>query len=163
MGIQVHRTLVNQRAHALGALRRSIREAADAETIAKQECLVAAFDLVLEAQGLDIEYDRNHAVEPRPKKQFFPKGAYRRDTLNILRRAQRPMRITEILDALCEMHSVTLDAKDRAHAAIKLAQGNWCLMQEGFVVRVDKEGDHRSANCRYVLKQFASMPLTVNE
>lgn len=163
MGSQVHRTLVNQRAHALGALRRSVRKGVDADTIDKQQRLVEAFDLVLAAQGLDIEYDRDHAVEPCPKRRFFPKGAYRRDTLNILRRAQRPMRIAEILDALCEMHSVELEPADRAHAAIKLAQGNWHLMQKGFVVRVDKEADHRSANCRYVLKQFASMPLTVNE
>jgi|EBPBio282013_DNA_FD.fasta_scaffold86465_1 hypothetical protein len=163
MGIQVHRTLVNQRAHALGALRRSIRKGADADTIAMQQRLVDAFDLVLEAQGLDIEYDRDHAVEPCPKKQFFPRGAYRRDTLNILRRAQCPMRISDILDALCEMHRVELEPADRAHAAIKLAQGNWHLMQKGFVVRVDKEADYRSANCRYVLKQFASSPRTVNE
>jgi len=163
MGIQVHRTLVKQRAHALGALRRSVRKGADADVIAKLQLLVDAFDLVLAEQGLDIEYDRDHAIEPRPKKQFFPKGAYRRDTLNILRRAQRPMRISEILDALCEMHFVSLSATDRSHAAIKLAQGNWQLMQQGFVVRVDKEADHRSANCRYVLKQFASIPPTVNE
>ncbi len=35
MGIQVHRTLVKQRAHALGALRRSVRKGADADVIAK--------------------------------------------------------------------------------------------------------------------------------
>jgi hypothetical protein len=163
MGIQVHRTLINQRAHALGALKRLRRGCSDAGTLAAHERLVEAFDLVLQAQGLDIEYDRDHSVEPRPKKQFFPKGAYRRDTLNILRRAAAPMRIAEILDALCAMHSVELAAQDRAHAAIKLAQGTWVLTEKGLVVRVNKEADHRSASCRYVLKQFANMPLTVNE
>ena len=163
MGIQVHRTLIIQRARALGALNRLRRSCADGGILAAHERLVEAFDLVLEAQGVDIEYDRSHSIEPRPKKQFFPKGAYRRDTLNILRRAATPLRIAEILDALCAMHSVELAAQDRAHAAIKLAQGTWVLTEKGLVVRVDKEADHRSASCRYVVKQFANMPLTVNE
>ncbi len=163
MGIQVHKTLVHQRSHALGALKRLIRRQAGHADILKQQLLIEAFDLVLEAQGLDIEYDLDHAVEPRPKKQFFPKGAYRRDALNVMRRAAQPMRIAEVLDALCALHKVSLNPKDRAHAAIKLAQGVWVLLQQGFVVRVDKEADHRSANCRYVLKQFASIPDTVNE
>lgn len=134
-----------------------------AAPLAAHDPLVEAFDLVFEAQELDIEYDRDHSVESRPKKQFFPKGAYRRDTLNILRCALVPMRIAEILNALCAMHSVELMAQDRAHAAIKLAQGTWVLTEKGLVVRVDKEADHRSASCRYVLKQFANMPLTVNQ
>jgi hypothetical protein len=163
MGIQVHTILVKQRAHALGALYRLVRKNAGVEAVATQQKLIDALDLVLEAQGLGIEYDMDHAVEPLPKRKFFPRGAYRRDVLTILRLAAKPMRIAEILDELCKMHSVTLNAKDHAHAAIKLAQGNFALIQAGFVVRVDKESGHRSGACRYVLKQFASIPPTVNE
>jgi hypothetical protein len=163
MGIQVHRTLIHQHAHALGHLKRLVRRQAPHPDILAQQKLLESFARVIDLQGMDDEWDREHAIEPRPKKQFFPKGAYRRDALTIMRRAARPMRVAEILGALCTLHKVTFDAKDRAHAAIKLAQGIGMLIQQGFVVRVDKEADHRSASCLYVLRQFASMPDTVNE
>jgi hypothetical protein len=163
MGIQVHRTLLRQHAHARGHLNRLIRREAPHPDILAQQQLLESLARVIDLQGMDEHWDREHTIEPRPKREFFPKGAYRRDALNILRRAERPLRVAEILDALCERHKVTLGDKDRAHAAIKLAQGIWVLVQEGFVVRADKEADHRSASCRYVLRQFASMPDTVNE
>lgn len=163
MGIQVHTTLVKQRAYALGQFRKLARTGATTDELEKQNRLVEAYDLVIANQGIDVEYDRDFSVEPRPRRHRFPRGAYTRDVLTILRRQQRPMSVAALLDSLCEMHNVTLSPEDRAHAAIKLAQGNWTLIQKGFVVRVDKAADHRSAACLYSLKQFASMPETVNE
>jgi hypothetical protein len=123
MGIQVHRTLVQQHAHALGKLKKLIRQQAPHSEILVQQQFAESLARVIDHQEIDEDWDRQHAVEPRPKRQYFPKGAYRRDTLNILRRA------------------------------VKLAQGNWALIQQGLVERVDKEADHRSASCLYVVKR----------
>src|SRR5262249_46888384 len=121
--------------------------------IVRAQQLVEAIDIVMAHQGVEAQYDRNKAVERRPKRAHFPVGAYRRDVLTILRREARPMRISEILDRLCLMHRVTLSPEQRSHAAIKLAQGNDVLISRGLVVRTSKAGDFRSAACLYALRQ----------
>lgn len=153
MGIQVHRTLIHQHAHALGKLKRLVRQQAPHSEILLQQQLAESLARVIDLQEVDADWDRHLAVEPRPKRQFFPKGAYRRDALNFMRRSGRPLRVADILDELCRMHSVALAPKDRSHAAIKLAQGIWVLIQQGLVERVDKEADHRFASCLYVVKR----------
>ncbi|MEJ7932598.1 hypothetical protein WG922_21690 [Ramlibacter sp. AN1015] len=100
MGIQVHRTLLRQHAHARGHLKRLIRRQAPHPDILAQQQLLESLARVIDLQGMDEHWDREHTIEPRPKREFFPKGAYRRDALNIMRRAERPMRVAEILDAL---------------------------------------------------------------
>ena len=151
MGIQIFKQLVTQRTYVLGELRRLERRAERQEKIEQCQALLHAIDLVIAHQGVNATYDREKAMEWRPKRQYFPKGAYRRDVLNILRRSGEPMRIAEILNHLCEMHCVELSEQQRSHAKIKLAQGNDVLVRKGYVVRASKAGEHRSAACTYAL------------
>lgn len=155
MGIQVHTQLVQQRARALGALQRMQRAGAPRADIACQRRLIAAYDLVLAEQGVDAGYDREHAIDSRPRRRDFPRGAYRRDVLTILSVAQRPMRIAEILRDLCVMHGALPDAAQRRHAGAKLAEGVWHLVQRKLVTRVGKSADYPSATCSYALPEFA--------
>ena len=152
MGIQVFKQLAKQRAYALGELRRLQRRSAPDTQIQEASRLVDALGVVLEHQGLRIDFEDDPALERRPKKSLFPSGAYRGDVLEILRQQGRPMRIGEILDHLCEMHNVSLMPEERRHAAIKLAQGNDVLIGLGLVVRASKAGNHRSAPCTYALR-----------
>jgi hypothetical protein len=153
MGIQVFKQLAIQRAYAVGDLRRLQRRAAPEAQVREAIRLVDALGIVMEHQGLRIDFEDDPALERRPKRGYFPSGAYRGDVLTILRRQGRPMRIREILDQLCEMHGVRLTSEQRRHAAIKLAQGNDVLIGLGLVVRASKAGTHRSAPCTYALRQ----------
>ena len=152
MGIQVFNQLASQRKYVLGDLRRLLRRSESTEKVEQCKALLDAIDLVMEHQAVDATYDRNKAVERRPKREYFPAGAYRRDVLTILRRSGAPMRISEMLQALCEMHGVQLSDRQRSHASIKLAQGNDVLMSKGYVIRASKAGEHRSAACTYALR-----------
>lgn len=151
MGIQVFKQLAKQRAYALGELRRLQRRSASEAEIQQASQLVDALGIVMEHQGLNIGFEKDAPLERRPKRRYFPTGAYRGDVLRILREQARPMRIGEILDHLCVMHRVSLAPEERRHAAIKLAQGNDVLIGMGLVVRASKAGDHRSAACTYTL------------
>lgn len=153
MAIQVFKQLRRQRAYALGEVARLRRKGADDQSIREVECLVRAIELVMNNQGVDEPYLHDAPKERTPKRKFFPRGAYRRDTLRILREAGRPLRIRQILHRLCELHAVQLGPKDLEHAAIKLAQANYHLMRAGFVQIDTKEGEHRSAACTYALRQ----------
>lgn len=155
MGIQVFKQLAIQRAHVNGELRRLRRRSADVAAVTRCEKLIEAIDVVMAHQGVDEAYDRTRAVAPTPKREYFPRGAYRRDVLTIMRREARPLRMAEILDRLCAMHQVTLSPEERSHAAIKLAQGNDALIQAGLVVRASKSADYRSAACTYELRRDA--------
>lgn len=152
MGIQVHRTLAIQHAHALGKLRRLVRKDAPHTEILQQQRLVEAIRLVIEHQGLDIVWDEERAVDPRPHKKLLPRAAYTRDALNIMRRAARPLRIAEILQEVCRMHGVTLGEADRRHACQKLAEANWKQVQRGIVEMVDKDPTNPYGACLYALK-----------
>jgi hypothetical protein len=136
----------------MGELRRLRRRSGPVDDIERCQRLIDAIDLVMAHQGVDAEYDRDKTKERRPKREYFPLGAYRRDVLAILRQAGQPMRVADILDRLCALHEVELTADQRAHAAIKLAQGTNFLIGKGFVVRASKAGDHRSAACTYALR-----------
>jgi hypothetical protein len=153
MGIQVFKQLAKQRAYALGELRRLKRRSAPEAEIREASKLVDALGMVLEHQGLRIDFEDDAPLERRPKRRYFPNGAYRGDVLQVLREQARPMRVSEILDCLCAMHQVCLTRQERSHAAIKLAQGNDVLIGLGLVVRAWKAGDHRSAPCTYALHQ----------
>lgn len=159
MGIQVHTQLVRQRAYALGALRRMQRCGASRAELARQRKLIGAYDLVLAAQGVDAGYDRDHAIDRRPHRGLFPRGAYRRDVLSILSAAQRPMRTAEILRDLCLMHKVLLGAEQRRHATAKLAEAIWMLIERGWVERVAKAANYPSAACLYALPAVAHSPV----
>lgn len=152
MGIQVHRTLAIQHAHALGKLRRLARKSAPHAEILQQQQLIEAIRLVIEHQGQDIVWDEELAVDPRPHKKLLPRAAYTRDALNIMRRAARPLRIAEILEELCRMHSVTLDEADRRHACQKLAEPNLKQVHRGLVEVVDKDATNPYGACLYALK-----------
>lgn len=151
MGIQVFKQLAKQRRYALGALHRLQRRNAPEQDIQRASQLLEALSLVMDHQGLNIGFEADRPLQRRPKRGYFPVGAYRGDVLRVLRAAERPMRITEILDELCVMHQVTLSNDERRHAAIKLAQGNDALIQQGLVVRATKAGPYRSAACTYEL------------
>jgi hypothetical protein len=153
MGIQVFQQLKIQRAYAVGELHKLRRAGAPEADLLEAQRLLDSLDFVMAHQGVADPYDRDHAVERRPKRSYFPIGAYRRDVLNILREEGRPMRIREILEKLCVMHHVTLSEDERRHAAIKLAQGNDVLIAAGFVTRWRKEGEHRSSPCWYMLRE----------
>lgn len=153
MGIQVFKQLAKQRAYALGELRRLQRRSAHAADIERTKRLVDALSVVLEHQGLNIDFEDDSPIERRPKRNYFPNGAYRGGILQVLREQARAMRISEILDRLCEMHEVNLTPHERRHAAIKLAQGNDVLIGLGLVVRESKAGAHRSAPCTYALRR----------
>lgn len=151
MGIQVFKQLAKQRAYALGEVNRLRRRRAPDDEVQQASQLVDALSLVMERQGLNIGFENDAPLERRPKRCYFPVGAYRSDVLRILREHARPMRISEILDQLCAMHQVSLTPSERQHAAIKLAQGNDVLIGLGLVVRASKDGRHRSAPCTYML------------
>lgn len=151
MGIQVFKQLAKQRAYALGELRQLRRHKAPEAEIEQASRLIDALSLAMEHQGLNIGFENDAPRERRPKRGYFPTGAYRGDVLRILREQARPMRIGEILDHLCAMHRVSLTHEERRHAAIKLAQGNDVLIGEGLVVRASKAGVYRSAACTYTL------------
>lgn len=154
MGIQIFKQLAKQRAYALGELCRLRRRSAPEAAIQEAIRLVDAMSLVMEHQGLNIGFENDAPLERRPKRQYFPTGAYRGDVLRILREQAHPMRIGEILDRLCAMHRVSLTPEQRRHAAIKLAQGNDVLIGMGLVVRASKDGGHRSAACTYTLARI---------
>lgn len=152
MGIQVHRALTIQHAHALGKLRRLVRNSAPHPAILEQQQLVESMRRVIEHQGQDIVWDDEHAVDPRPHKKLLPRAAYTRDALNVMRRAARPMRISEILQELCRMHGANLDEAELRHACQKLAEANWKQVQRGIVERVDKDPASAYGACLYALK-----------
>jgi hypothetical protein len=153
MGIQVHRTLVLQHAHALGQLKKLLRKNAPHGDILAQQQLLESLRRCIEHQGIADEWDPDHAVEPRPHKLLLARAAYTRDSLNVMRRAGRPLRISEILEELCRMYRVTLNRKEHSHATQKLAEANWKLMQKGLVVRVDKDPNSPYGACLYALRQ----------
>lgn len=163
MGIQVHRTLVIQHAHALGRLKRLIRKNAPHFDILAQQQLLESLRRVIALQGQDVVWDEDQAVDPRPHKRLLPRSAYTRDALNVMRRAARPLRITEILDEICRTHSVTLSSGESSHAYQKLAEANWKQVQRGIVVCVDKDPTNTHGACLYALKEWGSSPNTLNE
>jgi hypothetical protein len=152
MGIQVHRTLVLQHAHALGQLKKLARKNAPHLDVLAQQQLVESLRRVIEHQGIDQEWDTEHAVEPRPHKKLLPRSAYTRDALNVMRRASRPLRIVEILDELCRMHKVTLSREEYSYATQKLAEANWKQVQRGIVERVAKDPANAYGACLYALR-----------
>lgn len=163
MGIQVHRALVIQHAHALGRLHRLARKNAPPPEVLKHQQLVEALRRVIAHQGQDVVWDDEHAVDPRPHKKLLPRSAYTRDSLNVMRRAARPLLIAEILADVCRMHNVTLNENEKKHATQKLAEANWKQVQRGIVVRVDKDPSNVYGACLYALKACASIPKTLNE
>lgn len=88
MGIQVHRTLVIQHAHALGRLKRLIRKNAPHIDILEQLLLLESLRRVIALQGQEVVWDEEHAVDARPHKRLLPRSAYTRDALNFMRRAE---------------------------------------------------------------------------
>jgi hypothetical protein len=163
MGIQVHRTLVLQHAHALGQLKKLARNNAPHDDILAQQRLVESLRQVIDHQGMDEVWDPEHAVEPRPHKRLLPRSAYTRDSLNIMRKAGRPLRVAEILDELCRMHQVSLSEANRRHACQKLAEANWRQVQRGIVERVDKDPTNAYGACLYALKEWARSPNTLKQ
>jgi hypothetical protein len=163
MGIQVHRALLLQHAHALGHLKKLARKKAPHADVLAQQQLVEALRRVIDHQEVDHDWDREHAVDPRPHKKLLPRAAYTRDGLSVMRRACRPLRIAEILGEMCQMHQVTFSREQHAHAAQKLAEAMWKLIQRGLVVRVGKDPNNPYGACLYALKQWASSPETLNE
>ena len=152
MGIQVHRALTIQHAHALGKLRRLVRKSAPHPEILQQQQLVESIRRVIEHQAQEVVWDEEHAVDPRPHRKLLPRAAYTRDALNVMRREARPMRVSEILQELCRMHHVTLSETDLRHACQKLAEANWKQVQRGIVERVDKDATNAYGACLYALK-----------
>ncbi len=152
MGIQVHRTLVIQHAHALGRLRRLIRKNAPHVDILEQQKLVESLRRVIAHQDQDVVWDEEHAVDPRPHKRLLPRSAYTRDALNVMRRAARPLRIAEILGEICQQHNVTLSVSEHQHASQKLAEANWKQVQRGIIVMVGKDPTNAYGACLYALK-----------
>lgn len=152
MGIQVHRTLVIQHAHALGRLKRLIGKKAPHIDILEQQKLVESLRRVIALQDQDVVWDEEHAVDPRPHKRLLPRSAYTRDALNFMRRAARPLRIAEILSEVCQLHHVTLSVSEQQHASQKLAEANWKQVQRGIVVMVGKDPTNVYGACLYALK-----------
>ena len=152
MGIQVHRALAIQHARELGKLHRLVRKSAPHPEILQQQQLVESIRRVIDHQGQDIVWDDEHAVDPRPHKRLLPRAAYTRDALNVMRRAARPVLLSEVLDELCRVHNVTLSEDERRHASQKLAEANWKQVQRGIVEMVGKDPANPYGACLYALK-----------
>lgn len=99
MGIQVFKGVAQQRARLIGQRNQLLlRAARDAARVEVLEAKIRAYNIVLQAQGIDIDPDDYKPVVPHVRRRMFAHGQLSGLCLAALRTNGRPMSTCEVLN-----------------------------------------------------------------
>lgn len=138
MGIQVFKGAAFQRARLVGQRRKLLARIDRTQAaVAELDAKIAAFNLVLREQGVDIDPDYFKPVTPTPRRGYFQHGQISSLLLDTLRRATRPLSTVELLAEVCAAAGVVFKSpQDRYRARRYLDSRLGVYARRGVVTRI---------------------------
>ncbi len=138
MGIQVFKGAANQRARLVGERNKLLaRISRQNAAVQELEAKIAAFNIVLRQQGVDIDPDDFKPVAPSSRLGYFRYGQISALSLDALRAATRPLSTIEILEYVVRTAEVSFKSPhDRYRTRCYLDNRLGVYAKSGIVKRV---------------------------
>lgn len=161
MGIQGFKIMARQRARLVGkmdSIERAI-QAAQAELL-ELKTKVDAYDLVLHAQGIDVDADTYAPpICPTPRKNYFEHGELTGACLSLFRTERRPLTTVQIFDAVLFVKKrVWRNLEDPVQLRQNIRDLLKRCQRRGLVVRIGKVGPGQNDPAIWALPEHASIP-----